>query len=339
MLSSLAVQFEVVVFSNPASQKAMHEFFDKQFADMLLTSDEKSSSGSVSDGGESLPHLLDLFAGYLDNAKEHDTVGSIWKRVMDKVLDSTGENGRKERQQTILRGLLDRIAPSESAIAMNLDSIDEFIFSAIEKRDYVGSKTCEGLVVSALCSKNIVSDVAKLRIVGSLSEQLELFVAETIGGHHSEPLDENSSILAILHKSLVHIVPLSIANSAEQPMKRIIVAVFDLGSQTDGHLSEAGKKSLNELQVLSEESEDVRFLLTEALTGHIQQSIQDLNRVTRCKQIELEPMSAFVDSEKFNTDINSTFFFSTIALRTLPTRPESFATCLTCPSPQKDSDF
>ncbi|KAG0035740.1 hypothetical protein BGZ81_000033 [Podila clonocystis] len=284
LLSSLAVQFEVVVFSNPASQKAMHEFFDKQFADMLLTSDEQSSSGSVLDGGESLPHLLDLFAGYLDNAKEHDIVGGIWKRVMDKVLDSTGDGAKKERQQTILRGLLDRTASSESAFAMNLDSIDSFIFSAIEKRDYVGSKACEGLVASALCSKNTVSDVAKLKIVESLSEQLELFVAETIGSHHSEPLDETSSILAILHKSLNHIVPLSIENSAEEPMKRIIVAVFDLGSQTDEHLSEAGKKSLNELRVLSEESEDVRFLLTEALTGHIQNSIQDLNRVTRLYQ-------------------------------------------------------
>ncbi|KAF9305638.1 hypothetical protein BGZ74_009482 [Mortierella antarctica] len=280
LLSSLAVQFEVVVFSNPASQKAMHDFFDKQFADMLLASDEQSSSGSASDGGESLPHLLDLFAGYLDNAKEQDIVGDIWKRVMNKVLDSTGEDSRKERQQTILRGLLDRTATSESALAMNLDSIDKYISSAIEKKDYVGSKTCEGLVASALCSKNIVSDVTKLKIVESLSEQLELFVAETIGNHHLEPLDETSSILAVLHKSLSHIVPLSIENSAEEPMKRIIVAVFDLGSQTDEHLSEAGKKSLNELQGLSEGSEDVRFLLTEALTGHIQNSIQDLNRVT-----------------------------------------------------------
>ncbi|KAG0094506.1 hypothetical protein BGZ93_007132 [Podila epicladia] len=280
LLSSLAVQFEVVVFSNPASQKAMHDFFDKQFADMLLASDEQSSNGSVSDGGESLPHLLDLFAGYLDNAKEHDIVGDIWKRVMDKVLDSTGEDSRKERQQTILRGLLDRTASLESAFTMNLDSVDRFIFSAIEKRDYVGSKTCEGLVASALCSKNIMSDVAKLKIVESLSEQLELFVAETIGSHHLEPLDETSSILAILHKSLSHIVPLSIENSAEEHMKRIIVAVFDLGSQTDEHLSEAGKKSLSELQDLSEGSEDVRFLLTEALTGHIQNSIQDLKRVT-----------------------------------------------------------
>ncbi|KAG0356551.1 hypothetical protein BG005_004517 [Podila minutissima] len=280
LLSSLAVQFEVVVFSNPASQKAMHDFFDKQFADMLLASDEQSSSGAASDGGESLPHLLDLFAGYLDNAKEQDIVGDIWKRVMNKVLDSTGEDSRKERQQTILRGLLDRTASSESALAMNLDSIDKYISSAIEKKDYVGSKTCEGLVASALCSKNIVSDVTKLKIVESLSEQLELFVAETIGNHHLEPLDETSSILAVLHKSLSHIVPLSIENSAEEPMKRIIVAVFDLGSQTDEHLSEAGKKSLNELQGLSEGSEDVRFLLTEALTGHIQNSIQDLNRVT-----------------------------------------------------------
>lgn len=287
LLSSLAVQFEVVVFSNPASQKAMHEFFDKQFADMLLTSDEQLSSGSVSDGSESLPHLLDLFAGYLDNAKEHDVVGGIWKRVMDKVLDSTGEDSRKERQQIILLGLLDRTAASESAFTMNLDSIDKFIFSAIEKRDYIGSETCEGLVASVLCSKKIVSDVAKLKIIASLSEQLEQFVSETIGGHHSELLEETSSLLAILHKSLAHIVPLSIENSAEEPMKRIIVSVFELGSQTDEHLNEAGKKNLNKLQLLSEESEDVRFLLTEALTGYIQQSIQDLNRVTRYKHTEL----------------------------------------------------
>ncbi|KFH64295.1 hypothetical protein MVEG_10120 [Podila verticillata NRRL 6337] len=280
LLSSLAVQFEVVVFSNPASQKAMHEFFDKQFADMLLTSDEQSSSGSVSDGSESLPHLLDLFAGYLDNAKEHDVVSGIWRRVMDKVLDSTGEDSRKERQQIILRGLLDRTASSKFAFALNLDSIDKFIFSAIEKRDYIGSETCEGLVASALCSKKIVSDVAKLKIVVSLSEQLEQFVSEIIGGHHSELLEETSSLLAILHKSLAHVAPLSIENSAEEPMKRIIVSVFDLGSQTGEHLNEAGKKSLNELQLLSEESEDVRFLLTEALTAHIQRSIQDLSRVT-----------------------------------------------------------
>ncbi|KAF9430363.1 hypothetical protein BGZ94_007186 [Podila epigama] len=314
LLSSLAVQFEVVVFSNPASQNVMYEFFDKQFADMLLNSDEQQSvSGSASDGAESLPHLLDLFAGYLGNAPEPNVVGDIWKRVMDKVLESTADVQKHERQQVILQRLLDRTSASGSSIALHLDSVDKFVSSCVEKREYVDSETCVALVASALCSQNVLSDNIKLSIIDTLSKHLEKFVLDSLVGDHVHRHEEGMSILAILQQSLSHIAPLSIESSADDSLKRITIAIFDLGFQADGILSEAGNKSLDKLRQLSEESEDLRFLLTDALTGHIQHSIKDLNRVASpedlahqarslCELLHLDDLS-----ERFN--LLSKFFF------------------------------
>ncbi|KAF9112915.1 hypothetical protein BGX27_002580 [Mortierella sp. AM989] len=281
LLSSLAVYFEVAVFTNPASQKAMHDFFNLQFADMLLTSEEqKSTDGSPAHGGESLPHLLDLFAGYLGNTKEQGAASQVWMRVMDKVLKETEVEHDQEKQRIILLGLLQRLSASPVTFDMNLDIINEFVTNVVVNQQYDGNKSGEQLVTSVLCSKSVITDRLRLDIVDTLSQRLDLFVPDFISNHASGRSKEAASILAITLDSLSHVVPLSIDNSEVGPLKQIIIAMFDLSLQSDEHLSEISQKNLDELQKLSEESEEVAFLLRECLIEHIQDNIQHLQRFT-----------------------------------------------------------
>ncbi|KAF8938278.1 hypothetical protein BGZ47_008652 [Haplosporangium gracile] len=281
LLSSLAVHFEVVVFSNPASQKAMHDFFELQFADMLLTSeDQDSSNDGVSQGGESLPHLLDLFAGYLGNTKEQEQSTRIWQQVMTKVLKETDEGTNQERQSVILRGLLDRTSAVPPTIDLKLGAINDFITMIVVDQKYKESKSFEDLVADALCPNAIIPDTLKLEVFDTLSQRLDLFVSDVMGAQAMGKHAEASAILAITLKSLGHIVPVSIENSAETPLKQVAKAVFDLSCQSEEHLSETAQQNLDELQRLSEKSEDIQFFLRECLTDHICDCIQNLQRFT-----------------------------------------------------------
>ncbi|KAG0268629.1 hypothetical protein BGZ95_002394 [Linnemannia exigua] len=274
LLSSLAVHFEVAVFSNPASQKAMHAFFDLQFADMLLTSeDQDSSNDGASQGSESLPHLLDLFAGYLGNTKEQEQTTRIWQQVMTKVLKETEEGSNQERQSVILRGLLDRTSAVPPAIDLKLEAINDFVTTIVVDQKYKESKSYEDLITGALCANAIIPDTLML-------ERLDLFLSDVLGGQAMGKHSEASAILGIILKSLSHIAPLSIENSAEEPLKQVAKAVFDLSCQSEEHLSETAQRNLDELQRLSEESEDIQFLLRECLTDHIRDCIQNLQRFT-----------------------------------------------------------
>ncbi|KAF9922671.1 hypothetical protein FBU30_007218 [Linnemannia zychae] len=286
LLSSLAVNFEVAVFSNPASQKAMHDFFEFQFADMLLTSeDQDSSSDGVNREGESLPHLLDLFAGYLGNTNEKEQATRIWEQVMTKVLKETDEESRQERQATILRGLLDRTSTATPGIDLKLKSIDGFITSVVIDQKYKESKLYEDLVTSALCSNALIPDTLKLEIFDTLSQRLDIFLSDVMGGQETGKYSEASAILAILLKSLSQITPLSIENSVEGPLKQVIRAAFDLSCQSVEHISKAAQENLDELQRLSEESEDTQLVLRECLTDHIQDCIQNLQRFTSPEEL------------------------------------------------------
>ncbi|KAG0212201.1 hypothetical protein BGX33_003786 [Mortierella sp. NVP41] len=281
LLSSLAVHFEVAVFSNPASQKAMHDFFELQFADMLLTSeDQGSSNDGVTQGGESLPHLLDLFAGYLGNTKEQELASRIWQQVMTKVLKETDEGSNQERQSVILRGLLDRTSTVPPAFDLQLGAINDFVTTIVVDQKYKESKSYEDLVAGALCSNAIIPDTLKLEVFDTLAQRLDLFLSDVMGGRALGKQDEASAILVMALKSLSHIAPLSIENSAEDPLKQVAKAVFDLSCQSEEHLSEAAQQNLDELQRLSEESEDMQFLLRECLTEHIQDCVQNLQRFT-----------------------------------------------------------
>ncbi|KAF9570336.1 hypothetical protein EC968_001949 [Mortierella alpina] len=281
LLSSFAVHFEVVVFSNPASQKAMHDFFDLQFADMLLTSEDQISAEHVAmKTGESLPHLLDLFAGYLGNAQEQEVASQIWQRIMDKVLKETENEQERERQGIILQGLFDRTSRSPPAIELTLESISNFVTNVVVEQQYTGSSLSRDLVTTALCAKSIITDTLKLEIFDSLAQRLDLFLSDVIGGQALGKKDEAAAILDITLKSFSTIVPLSIERGAEDPLKQITRAVFDLSFQSDEHLNEAGQQNLDELQRLSQDSEDFRFLLRECLTEHIRDCIQNLHRFT-----------------------------------------------------------
>ncbi|KAF9958836.1 hypothetical protein BGZ72_010818 [Mortierella alpina] len=281
LLSSFAVHFEVVVFSNPASQKAMHDFFDLQFADMLLTSDDQiSSEQEVSRNGESLPHLLDLFAGYLGNAQEQALASQIWQRVMDKVLKETENEQEQERQRIILQGLFERTSLTPPAIELTLQSINDFVTNVVVEQQYTQSVLCRDLLTKALCTRSVIPDTLKLEIVDSLAQRLDLFLSDVIGGQALGKKDEAAAILDITLKSFSIIVPLSIEKSAEEPLKQITRAVFDLSFQSEDHLSGAGQQNLDELQRLSQDSEDLRFLLRECLTEHIRDCIQNMHRFT-----------------------------------------------------------
>ncbi|KAG0019855.1 hypothetical protein BGZ80_005180 [Entomortierella chlamydospora] len=315
LLSSLAVYFEVAVFTNPASQKAMHDFFNLQFADMLLTSDEqKSSDGAVASGSaESLPHLLDLFAGYLCNTKEQEVASQIWKRVMDKVLEETEVEHDRERQKIILLGLFQRMSAAPLTFDMNLDSVNDFVTNVVVDQQYKGSTSGEQLITAALHSKYGIPDKLKLEILDTLSQRLDLFVSDVMGGQAMGKSEEASSVLAITLGSLDHVVPLSIENNADGPLKQIIIAVFDISLQSVEHLSEVCQKHLDELQRLSEGSEDIAFLLKETLTEHIQDNIQHLQRFTSPEDLanqvlKLSDMLNLTElSDRF--ELLSAFFF------------------------------
>ncbi|KAF9902420.1 hypothetical protein EC991_004967 [Linnemannia zychae] len=271
----------IAVFSNTASQKAMHDFFELQFVDMLLTSeDQDASNDGVTQGGESLPHLLDLFAGYLGNTKEQEQTTRIWQQVMTKVLKETDEGGKQERQSVILRGLLDRTSVVPPAIDLKLGAINDFVTSIVVDQKYKESKSYEDLVTVALCANAIIPDTLKLEVFDTLSQRLDLFLSDVMGGQALGKHSEASAILAITLKSLSHIAPLSIENSAEEPFKQVTKAVFDLSCQSEEHLSESAQHNLNELQRLSEQSEDIQFVLRECLTDHIRDCIQNLQRFT-----------------------------------------------------------
>lgn len=260
----------------------MHDFFELQFADMLLTSeDQDSSNDGVSQGGESLPHLLDLFAGYLGNTKEQEQSTRIWQQVMTKVLKETDEGTNQERQSVILRGLLDRTSAVPPAIDLKLGAIDDFVTTIVVDQKYKECKSYEDLVTGALCSNAIIPDTLRLAVFDTLSQRLDLFVSDVMGAQAMGKHAEASAILAITLKTLSHIVPLSIENNAELPLQQITKAVFDLSCQSEEHLSEAAQQNLDELQRLSEESEDIQFFLRDCLTDHICDCIQNLQRFTR----------------------------------------------------------
>jgi len=270
----------VVVFSNPASQTAMHDFFDRQFADMLMTSEvQRDSEARSKEGGESLPHLLDLFSGYLGNTQEQDHASTVWARVMDKVLMETEIEAAQERQRVILQGLLYRTSLSTPTFDLKLDAVNGFLTSVVVNMQYRGSPSGEALIADALCSTCMVSDSLKLEIVDSLSTRLDLFVSDVIGGQALGKKEEADSILEILLRSLSSIVPLSIENEAEEPLRRLVIAAFDLSCHSEE--SEAGQKALDKMESLSLNSEDARFLLKDCLTEHIQDCIQNLQRFTR----------------------------------------------------------
>ncbi|KAF8932033.1 hypothetical protein BGZ58_007282 [Dissophora ornata] len=314
LLSSLAVHFEVVVFTNPASQKALHDFFKMQFADMLLTSeDAESSTNTAAEGDESLLHLLDLFAGYLGNAKDKDSASEVWKRVMDKVLKETNQGCSQERQRVILQGLIDRTSTITPAFDLKLDSINDFVTNVVVNQQYKGSVSGEQLLSSVLHSQTSIPDHTKLNIIDTLSQRLDLFLSDVRGGHGTGKSEEATSILAITLKSLKDMATLSIENSEEGPFRQIVIAVFDLSLQPEEQVSEAGQKNMNELHRLSEESEDIRFLLRECLTEHIQDNIQNLQRFTSPEDlaneaVKLADLLNLSDlSERFG--LLSSFFF------------------------------
>ncbi|KAF9436112.1 hypothetical protein BGZ76_004789 [Entomortierella beljakovae] len=313
LLSSLAVHFEVTVFTNPESQKAMHDFFNFQFADMLLTSEDQESTNGTKQAAEDLPHLLDLFAGYIGNSKEQQGVSQIWKSVMDKVLKETEVEKDLERQQVILQGLLHRLSSTQTTIDMNLDSIDEFVTNVVVDQRYKGSKSGEQLISTVLNIKNTLNSKKKLDILDTLSQRLELFVSDVMGGHGTGKSREASSILSITLETLEHIVPLSIENGAEGPLKQIIIAVFDLSHQSEENLGDISQKNLDVLQKLSEESEDVSYLLKDCLTEHIQDNIQNLQRFSSPEDLanqvlKLSDLLGLTDlSDRF--ELLSAFFF------------------------------
>ncbi|KAF8965509.1 hypothetical protein BGZ46_000588 [Entomortierella lignicola] len=331
LLSSLAVYFEVAVFTNPASQKAMHDFFNLQFADMLLSSeDKKSLDGEVTSSVESLPHLLDLFAGYLGNAKEQEVASQLWRNVMDKVLketedetkEETGEEAEEdaslERKKTIVLGLLRRLSVAPATFDMHLESVDQFVTDVVVDQKYKGSTSGEQLVTTALCSKSIIPDKLRFEIMDTLSQRLDLFISDVMGGHTTGKNEEAASVLAITLDSLNAIVSLSIGDTVEGelkhiPLKQIIIAVFDLSLQSEEHLSEIGQKHLDELQRLSEGSEEVTFVLRECLIDHIQDNIRNLQRFTSPEDLanqalKLSDMLNLTDlSDRF--ELLSAFFF------------------------------
>ncbi|KAG0215792.1 hypothetical protein BGX28_008102 [Mortierella sp. GBA30] len=314
LLSSFAVHFEVVVFSNPASQKAMHEFFDLQFADMLLSSeDQKSSDDVVIESGESLPHLLDLFTGYLGSTQEQELASQIWQRVMDKVLKETDNAQDQERQRVILQGLFDRTSHTPPAFDLKLDSINSFVTDIVAEKQYEGSMSGKELIAKAMCSRSIISDTLKLEIFDSLAQRLDLFLSDVMGGHALGKKDEAASILDITVKSFSNIAPLAIENGTEDPLKQVVRAVFDLSFQSEDHLGEAGQLNMDELRRLSEESEDLHFLLRECLTDHIRDCIQNMHRFTSPEDLarqahKLTDILNLTDlSERFG--LLSAFFF------------------------------
>ncbi|KAI1319237.1 hypothetical protein EDD11_004631 [Mortierella claussenii] len=314
LLSSLAIHFEVVVFTNPASQKAMYDFFNVQFADMLLTSDDqRTSSDTASQGSESLPHLLDLFAGYIGNAKEQEVASQIWKRVMDKVLKATEDEKGLERQRIILRGLLQRISVAAPSFDMKLDSSYDFVTNVVVDQQYIGSASSVELLKSVLCSKSAVSDRLRLDIVDTFSQRMGLFMSDVMGGHISSRSEEAASILDIMLESLAHVVPLAIEHNDDGPLKEIIIHIFDLSLQSEDPLCEAGQRNLDKLHRLSEDSEDIQFLLRESLTGHIQDNIMNIHHFTSpedlAKQVlKLADLLNLTDlTERF--ELMSVFFF------------------------------
>ncbi|KAF9907518.1 hypothetical protein BX616_000396 [Lobosporangium transversale] len=314
LLSLLALHFEVVVFTNPESQKALHDFFNVQFADMLMASDDgTSSSDATSESNGSLPHLLGLFAGYLGNSKEPEPASQLWKQVMDKVLKETEIEREQERQRVILVGMLQRISAVSPNFDLHLESINSFVTDVVVGQQYATSSSGKSLVSSALSSKSIISDRLKLDIIDSLSQRINLFLSDILAGHALGKMEEAESILAIMLESLAHVIPLAIELDEEGPLKQIIVAIFDLSSQSEGYLSEAGQKNLEELQRLSKESDSVRTILRECLTDHIQDNIQNLLRFTSPeglanqarKLVELLDLTEL--RERF--DLLSEFFF------------------------------
>ncbi|KAG0049028.1 hypothetical protein BGZ83_006127 [Gryganskiella cystojenkinii] len=314
LLSSLALQFEVAVFSNPASQTAMHNFFDRQFADMLLTSEVQGTVDTGSkEGNESLPHLLDLFSGYLGNTQQQDHASTIWKRVMEKVLAESESDVDLERQRVILQGLLYRTSLSTPAFDLKLDAVNDFLTSIVVNLQYRGSPSGEALLADALCSTCMVPDSLKLEIVDSLSTRLELFVSDVIGGQALGKKEEAESILEIVQRSLSSIVPLSIDSDAEGPLRQIVVLSFDLSCQSDEHLGSEGQKVVDKMQVLSQDSEDTRFLLKECLTEHIQDCIKNMQRFTSPEDLvsqaqKLADLLELTDaSDRF--ELLSAFFF------------------------------
>lgn len=258
----------------------MHDFFDRQFADMLLTSEVQGDSEAQSkEGGESLPHLLDLFSGYLGNTQEQDHASTVWKRVMDKVLMESEVEADQERQRVILQGLLYRTSLSTPTFDLKLDAVNRFLTSVVVNLQYRGSPSGEALIADALCSTSMVPDSLKLEIVDSLSTRLDLFVSDVIGGQALGKKEEAESILEIVLRSLSSIVSLSIENDAEEPLKRLVVAAFDLSCHSEE--SKVGQKVLDKMEILSLDSEDTRSLLRDCLTEHIQDCIQNLQRFTR----------------------------------------------------------
>lgn len=314
ILSLLAVQFEVAVFTNPASQRALHDFFNLQFADILMGSeDQKPSDDIAKQDNESLPQLLDLFSRFLCTTTEENLTSQVWKSVMDKVLKDTDEEHDQERQRIILQGLIHRISAGSPTFGLHLDSINDFVTKTVVNQQYTGSESGQKLVASVLRSKSAVPDRLRLDVIDTLSQRLDIFLSDVRSLQHTGKSEEGAAILAITLESIRDMVTLAIEHAEDGPLKQIIIAVFDLSFQFDEQFHAAGQKNLDELRKLAEESEDARFLLRECLTEHIQDNIQNMQRFTSpedlvSEALKLADLINLTDlSDRFN--LLSAFFF------------------------------
>ncbi|KAG0237979.1 hypothetical protein BGW42_008079 [Actinomortierella wolfii] len=269
------------------SQQAIPAFFDSQFVDILLTSedtnaatsDEQSIKGSGSASlNESLSHLLDLFAGYLGNSKEPETAAKVWKDVIHSILRSNASAG-EDRRMTVLQGILERMRGSSATFTMGLEELDQFVLTKTTRADYASSIALQQLLCSSLHVDSIIAPSVQAQIVEHLITDFEKHVRdlETVDSSGILEDGEKGSMVSlhILSESCANIVPLLAADDKHiDLLKRLIVSMFDLIL----HREEDAQKCLQQIHILSEGQSDLRYLLEDALTDHIKNSLKDMTR-------------------------------------------------------------
>ncbi|KAF9586418.1 hypothetical protein BGW38_005358 [Lunasporangiospora selenospora] len=277
ILSSLAIQFEVAVFSNPESQVALQDFFSLQFPDMLFASEAHlNANNSLPENGESLTHLLDLFISFLNNSKEQQKALETWQKVMSSIMEVRGGDGDQDRRRQILQNLFSRSMASPPAFSLHLELIDNYLQSIVNSQEYSDLMDSENLIIGALNSSLIITNDVKLSIVDQLSERLKAFMLSLHSDQATDMRNEAQSILRIFSATLSSVTSLAINSGSETGLKKIAVAVFELSFQPDEQLKAIGQATLDELQMLSENTEDLQLMLKESLSEHIKHSIQDL---------------------------------------------------------------
>ncbi|KAF9978540.1 hypothetical protein BGZ73_001959 [Actinomortierella ambigua] len=308
LLSQFALHFEVVVFSNTDSQQAIPAFFDSQFVTMLLTAEEPSTAssddqadadGSASDGSsknESLSHLLDLFAGYLGNAKEPEAAAKVWRDVMQSILQAGPANAtstattktktaKQDHQISVLQGILERTRGGVVTLfPLQLDTLDQFVLSIAADQKYKTSTVRQQLIQSALRADSIVSPLVRVQMVERLLKDLEKYVkdVDSAGGGGNSRIEKGSAVasLRILSTSCEEIVPMLLLGTDEDEeahrdlLKRMMVCMFDLILHHEADAQEC----LQMIHLLSEGDSELKYLLEDALTDHIKNSLQDLTR-------------------------------------------------------------